>query len=138
MASAYDAKIDGMYYNLNKQTKQAAITYEKASGDTPISSYSGSVTVPQTVTYNNVSYSVTSVGEGAFYGCTGLTSITLPNSITEIGQGAFYRCSGLTTVTIPDNVNKIDEYTFYSCSGLTSVEIPNSVKDIVERIFQTQ
>ena len=135
MASAYDAKIDGMYYNLNKQTKQAAITYEKASGDTPISSYSGSVTVPQTVTYNNVSYSVTSVGEGAFYGCTGLTSITLPNSITEIGQGAFYSCSGLTTVTIPDNVNKIDEYTFYSCSGLTSVEIPNSVKDIDEGAF---
>lgn len=104
MASAYNAKINGLFYNLNKQTRQAEVTYEKASGDTPISSYSGSVTVPQTVTYNNVSYSVTSVGEGAFYGCSGLTSITLPNSITEIGQGAFYNCSGLTTVKIPDNI----------------------------------
>ena len=65
--------------------------------------------------------SVTSIGEYAFSYCTGLTSITIPDSVTSIGKNAFYGCSGLTSVTIPDSVTSIEEWAFSGCSGLTSV-----------------
>ena len=80
--------------------------------------------------------SVTSIGELAFYGCSGLTSVTIPNSVTSIGKRAFYECSGLTSVTIPNSVTSIEREAFYKCSGLTSVTIPNSVEGIGEAAFQ--
>ena len=73
---------------------------------------------------------VTSVGDDAFYGCSGLTSVTIGNSVTSIGNWAFYNCSGLTSVTIGNSVTSIGKYAFYYCSGLTSVTIPNSVTSI--------
>ncbi len=73
---------------------------------------------------------VTSIGEYAFYGCSGLTSVTIPDSITSIGFGAFGYCSSLTSVTIPDSVTSIGEYAFYGCSGLTSVTIRGDVTSI--------
>ena len=91
------------------------------------SDISGSVVIPSTVTYNGTTYSVTSIGGNAFFGCSGLTSVTIPNSVTSIGGGAFYGCSGLTSVTIPNSVTYIEGYAFSGCSGLTSVTIPNSV-----------
>ena len=110
----------------------------------------GNVTIPNSVTsigelafYNcsgltsvTIPNSVTSIGGGAFYGCSGLTSITIPNSVTSIGNSAFYGCSGLTSnVTIPNSVTSIGELAFYNCSGLTSVTIPNSVTNIGEGVF---
>ena len=80
--------------------------------------------------------SVTSIGSGAFNGCSSLTSVTIPNSVTSIGERAFYGCSGLTSVTIPNSVTSIGEWAFYSCSGLTSVTIPNSVTSIGESAFE--
>ena len=75
--------------------------------------------------------SVTSIGgDGAFYGCTGLTSIEIPNSVTSIGLWAFEGCSGLTSITIPNSVTSIGDGAFYGCSGLTSIDIPNSVTSI--------
>ena len=74
--------------------------------------------------------SVTSIGNYAFDGCSGLTSITIPNSVTSIGWDAFAYCSGLTSVTIPNSVTSIGDRAFYECSGLTSVTIPNSVTSI--------
>ena len=79
--------------------------------------------------------SVTSIGEWAFRGCSGLTSVTIPNSVTSIGEGAFFQCSGLTSVTIPNSVTSIGYRAFYGCSGLTSVTIPNSVTSIGEWAF---
>ena len=79
---------------------------------------------------------VTSIGGGAFDGCSGLTSLTIPNSVTSIGYHAFSYCSGLTSLTIPNSVTSIGERAFDGCSGLTSVTIPNSVTSIGESAFR--
>ena len=78
---------------------------------------------------------VTSIGESAFYYCTGLTSVTIPNSVTTIGYNAFYDCTGLTSIEIPNSVTTIGNYAFGYCSGLTSIEIPNSVTTIGQQAF---
>ena len=78
--------------------------------------------------------SVTSIGDNAFSGCTGLTSIDIPNSVTSIG-GAFYGCTGLTSVTIPNSVTSIGRSAFSGCTGLTSVTIGNSVTSIGASVF---
>ena len=79
--------------------------------------------------------SVTSIGNSAFTGCSGLTSVTIPDSVTSIGNGAFNACSGLTSVTIPDSVTSIGNSAFNACSGLTSVTIGNSVTSIGSYAF---
>ena len=73
---------------------------------------------------------VTSIGNGAFYGCDSLTSVTIPNSVTTIGDDAFYFCNSLTSVTIPASVTTIGDYAFGECNNLTSVTIPDSVTTI--------
>lgn len=80
--------------------------------------------------------SVTTIGNSAFQGCSGLTSITIPNSVTRIGADAFYGCSGLTSVTIPNSVTTIGSSAFQGCSGLTSITIPSSVTSIYDNAFQ--
>ena len=74
--------------------------------------------------------SVEIIGGFAFSGCTGLTSITIPHSITSIGDSAFSGCTGLTSVTIGNSVTSIGTCTFRSCTGLTSITIPDSVTNI--------
>ncbi len=91
--------------------------YTKPTGDLVIPSY--------VVDYNGTTYSVTSIGEGAFYYCSGLTSVTIPNSVTSIGYWAFKNCSGLTSVTIGNSVASIGWQAFYGCSGLTSIDVEN-------------
>ena len=80
--------------------------------------------------------SVTSIGDYAFYYCTGLTSITIPNSVTSIGDWAFRGCSGLTSITIPNSVTSIGDAAFFYCSSLTSITIPNSVTSIGSNAFE--
>ncbi len=118
---AVEVMIGGINYDLNAETTQATVK-AKSSGE-----YSGSIVIPESVEHEGAAYSVTSIGEYAFWNCSVLTSVTIPNSVTWISQHAFDDCSGLTSVTIPNSVTGIDHYAFYKCSGLTSVTIPNSV-----------
>ena len=76
--------------------------------------------------------SVTSIGDEAFQYCSGLTSVTIPNSVTSIGKSAFEDCYGLRSVTIPNSVTTIGDYAFYYCYTLTSIKIPSSVTSIPE------
>ncbi len=79
--------------------------------------------------------SVTIIGNGAFKGCSNLTSVTIPSGVTSIGNNAFQGCSGLTSVTIPAGVTNIEMFAFQGCSGLTSVTIPAGVTIIGNEAF---
>ena len=84
-ASAYDVELDGIYYNLAQNGNIAEVT----NGDIE---YEGDITIPSSINVNDTEYSVTIVGDSAFYKCISLTSITIPNSITSIGERAFAYC----------------------------------------------
>ena len=83
-AWAHDAEVNGIFYNLNKANKTATITFRGDSCDAYVGEYAGDVVIPKAVTYNGITYSVTSVGDGCFSDCSSLTSITIPNSVTNI------------------------------------------------------
>ncbi|MBR0543122.1 MAG: leucine-rich repeat domain-containing protein, partial [Bacteroidaceae bacterium] len=114
---AETVEIDGIYYNLVTKAKQAEVTKNP-------NKYSGTVKIPETVSYNDVTYSISSIGHYAFFGCSGLIFVNIPNSVTSIGNYAFFGCTGLTSVTIPNSVTSIGNYAFFGCTGLTSVTIP--------------
>ena len=117
---AYDFKVGVVYYNITSNT--APYTVEVTSSLYQ-NSYSGTVTIPSTVSHSGRTYSVTSIGSYAFRGSTGLTSVTIPNSITSIGHWAFRGCTGLTSVTIPNSVTSIRESVFEDCTNLNSINV---------------
>ena len=89
------------------------------------------LTVPEAIN----GYMLTSIGGGAFLGCTSLTQVTIPDSVTRIDYRAFRGCTSLTRVTIPDSVTIIGIDAFYGCESLTQVTIPDSVTGIGEDAF---
>lgn len=97
-ASAYDCEVDGIYYNLSGN--EASVTYYSSSYSENRGAYTDIVSIPSAITYNGVTYDVTSIGNKAFYWCDHLTAITIPSSVTTIGEKAFYNSTGLTAVHI--------------------------------------
>ena len=129
---SYNYQGNTLYYNITSDNT-VEVTYYSSTTDNNY--VSGDVVIPSSVTNNGTTYSVTSIGDYAFYLCIGLTSVTIPNSVTSIADDAFYGCSSLTSVTIPNSVTSIGKWAFISCSGLTSVTIPNSVTSIGNMAF---
>lgn len=95
----------------------------------------GDLVIPEVVTHNGKTYSVTCIGEDAFSCCEELTTVTIPNSVVSIGNFAFYTCDGLTSITIPNSVTTICYRAFYDCDGLKSVDLGNSIETIEEQAF---
>jgi hypothetical protein len=145
-----------LYYKI--RGSNATVTSQIVSTPFYATYPAGALAIPSTVTYNGNTYSVTSIDQTAFYGCTGLTSVTIPRTITSIGVNAFYNCSGLTSVTFNADSctmtgsifygdTNITNFTFgnsvryiptmlcYELTGLTSVTIPNSVISIGQYAF---
>ena len=140
MASAHDIEVKNadnvtIYYNYINDGTELQVTFRGSSYNDYSNEYQGNVAIPEEVTYMNRTRKVTSIGNYAFYYCSKLTSVTIPNSVTSIGGWAFEGCSGLTSVTIPNSVTSIELGTFSGCSGLTSITIGNSVTSIGSGAF---
>ena len=151
-AAAYSFESAGIYYNITGNNT-VEVTYSDRDNNT----YSGSISVPETVTNNGTEYSVTTIGESAFKGsavtsvympesitsieydafseCQNLESVTLPESLTTLGYSAFKACKLLKTIKIPSGVTAIPNQCFYYCSSLESVTIPEGVMTIGDYAF---
>lgn len=137
LASAYDAEVDGIYYNLISKGNMAEVTYKETDQwNNPISHYSGNVSIPQSITFEGIEYRVVSIGENAFFNSYNLISVNIPNSVTIIENNSFRNCFKLSSVNIPASVTNIGLMAFYYCSNLISISIPNSVTSIGEAAFQ--
>ena len=154
---AYDiavANSDGktIYYVKNSDGSSVSVTYRGTYYDSYSNEYSGEIVIPETITYNGKTYSVTGIDRDAFSDCSSLTSVTIPNSVTSIGSSAFYGCSGLQKVIVPDiDIKKWCSITFGSSSAnplyyahhlysdenteITELVIPDDVTSIPNYVF---
>ena len=126
----FEATYNGktIYYKITSSTdKTVGVSYRGNEYYEFDNEYSGTVNIPKTVSYNGTTYSVTSIGDIAFYRCFRLTSIEIPNSVRSIGNDAFYNCSGLKSIEIPNSITSIGDRAFSGCSGLTEIHwTPNA------------
>ncbi len=133
--SAHNFEVDGVYYNITSETDLTVeVTYEGLYYYSKDNEYTGEVVIPKKVTYNKKNYSVTSIGYSAFEGCSGLTSITIPNSVTSIGSSAFIGCSSLEELYISSSVTSIGDNLLAGCRNLNTLtvgaKIPPAVNDL--------
>ena len=124
--------IDGLYYSLGSTTAQ--VVKDQTSDKSVYSAYI-TVAIPASVSYNNYTYPVTSIGTSAFEGCSNLQSVTLPSSITAIGTDAFYACVKLGDINLPEGLTTINLRAFYNCH-LDTVIIPSTMTSIGNSAFK--
>ena len=127
---AIDFEVDGIKYSVNENGEIASVTVVKNT-----TNYSGDIVIPSTVTHDGITYSVTSIGDNAFYGCTSLTSISIPEGVTCIGEVAFAYCTSLTSIYIPESVTSIKRAAFGSCEALTSISLTEGLTSIGSSAF---
>ena len=123
-----EVEIDGIRYFIKTGANVAEV---RGYGST----CSGAVVIPPSVVYEGVTCNVILIANGAFYDCTSLTSITIPNGVISIGENAFNGCTSLTSIAIGNSVTSIGGWAFSGCTSLTSITIPNSVTSIAEYAF---
>ena len=132
---AKKVQIGDLYYLLDTIHQSASVI----SPTDTISHYkftpNTTIHIPDSVSYNHITYSVTDINSSAFHECTGLSSLTIPNSVTFIGWSAFFKCEDLSAITLPDSLQHISPFAFVGCTGLTSIKIPKSVTEIGEGAF---
>ena len=126
----YDFYIGGIYY---KKISNSAVGVSRAYTEGS-NYYSGDIIIPESVTYQGNSYTVTTIRGYAFRSCTGLTSVSVPNSVSTIENIAFDGCTSLQSISLP-SVISIDYYAFRDCSALTSVDLGNSLVSIGNSAF---
>ena len=122
-------EIDGIYYNLDTDTKTAEVTLN------PNKYWQDVIDIPEKVKYDETVYNVTSIGKNAFNG-SHIHSITIPVGVTSIGNGAFQNSNSLSSITIPEGLKSIDDFAFVACTSLTTIILPNSVTSIGVGVFQ--
>ena len=98
-----ETEIDGLLYSLDTDEQEATVIKCVDKGR------EGEVIIPASFFYQGIVYRMTRIGRDAFYGCTGLTSVVIPNSVTSIGEKAFWGCKSLTSITLPAHITNIDE-----------------------------
>ena len=130
-AAAYDFEWAGIYYNITGNNT-VEVTYSDRDNNT----YSGSISVPETVTNNGTEYSVTTIGESAFKG-SAVTSVSMPESITSIGRYAFSGCQNLESVTLPETLTTLGSDAFSGCQNLESVALPESLTTLGGSAFKS-
>ena len=128
-AAAYDFESAGIYYNITGDNT-VEVTYSDRNNNT----YSGSVSIPETVTNNGTEYSVTTIGESAFKG-SAVTSVSMPEGITSIDYNAFSGCQNLETVALPESLTIFGFRAFESCKLLKTIKIPSGVTAIPGSCF---
>ena len=139
-ASAYTFQSGDIYYNVTSSSgKTVEVTYMDDSYYS-LGAYDGSITIPSSVYYSGSYYTVTRIGDRAFYNADGLTSLTIPNTVLSIGELAFcwqedHYCNRLTSITIPNSVKTIANEAFRKCYALQTVVIGDGVTSIGESAF---
>ncbi len=142
--TAFAAEIYSAVGATSGETGKCTWNFDEATGTLTISgngymesyySYVAAPWISLSVKHAVIENGVTTIGESAFSGCSGLTTITIPDSVTNISDFAFKDCTGLTSVTIPGGVERIGAGVFHGCTELTSVTIPDSVTSIGEKAF---
>lgn len=133
-ARAQDAEVNGIFYNLDAANKTATVTFKGNNSGSYDKGYSGDVVIPETVTYNGITYSVTSLGTYCFADCSSLTAITIPNSVTSLGDFCFESCSSLTAITMLPSTPPTARYIFHN----TPLETVYVVDEDAKTAYQAQ
>lgn len=135
-SEAANFTVNGIYYyTIDKERVGVSVDYDMdpTTYEKTYHYYTGSLTIPSSVTYDEKTYKVTRVD---LYGCSELTSVSLPSTLEEIAEGGFADCSGLTQITLPDSLKKIGRFAFQGCDNIKEITIPTSVREIGQDAFR--